>query len=95
MRRHVTTLSALPIARARSDAESRALERLAGGPPPRLNHRIAGEEADLIFDDRRLIVEIDGPHYHRFADEDERKERAWRASGDDVLRVPSHAVYDD
>src|SRR5204863_4011904 len=48
----------LPYARTRSDAEALALEVLhdAGIPPPRVNVRVAGEEADLVWVDRRLIV---------------------------------------
>lgn len=81
----------LPIARARSDAESYALEQLGTGP--QLNVRIGGEEADLVWPDDRLIVEIDGPQYHLFADEDARKEAAWRAAGYDVRRVSSDDVF--
>jgi hypothetical protein len=81
----------LPIERARSDAESYALERL--GPGPSVNVRIAGEEADLVWHDERLIIEIDGPQYHLFPDEDERKERAWRAAGYEVIRRGSDAVF--
>ena len=83
----------LPYARTRSDAEGRALEVLhdAGRPAPRVNVRIAGEEADLAWDG--LIVEIDGPQYHQFRQEDARKEAAWRAAGYVVRRISSDAVY--
>jgi hypothetical protein len=87
----------LPYNRCRSDAEARALELLhdAGGQPPAVNVRIAGEEADLTWLERRVIVEIDGPQYHRFRDEDARKTALWRAAGFDVRRAPSGLVYDD
>ena len=90
-----TRYADIPYARARSDAESRALEVLhdAGAQPPRVNMRIAGEEADLSWPDRRLIVEIDGPQYHQFAGEDARKQRLWEAAGFTVRRVPSDVVY--
>ena len=81
----------LPIARARSDAESYALELL--GPGPRLNVRIGGEEADLVWPEQRLVVEIDGPQYHLFPDEDARKEAAWRAAGYDVRRLSSDDLF--
>lgn len=86
----------LPIARARSDAESHALERLflAGASLPALNAEVGGVEADLVDHERRLIVEIDGPQFHRFPDEDERKEAAWAAAGYTTLRVPSSAIYE-
>lgn len=85
----------LQYPRARSNAEARALELLAddGNLPDQVNERIAGEEADLIWTERRLIVEIDGPAFHRFADEDARKQRAWEGAGFAVRRVPSDDVY--
>jgi hypothetical protein len=81
----------LPIARARSDAESRALELL--GPGPSSNVRIGGEEADIVWPEQRLILEIDGPQYHQFPDEDARKEAAWRAAGYEVRRISSDDVF--
>jgi very-short-patch-repair endonuclease len=87
--------SAVPYARSRSDAESRALELLhdARVEPPRVNTRIAGEEADLAWPDRRPIIEIDGPQYHLFPEEDARKELRWKAAGYTVHRVGSDVVY--
>jgi very-short-patch-repair endonuclease len=87
----------IPYARTRSDAEARALELLhdAGVEPPRVNIKIAGEEADLVWIDRKRIVEIDGPQYHQFRAEDERKAARWREAGFTVRRLPSGAVYDD
>jgi hypothetical protein len=89
--------SGLPIERARSGAEVRALEILrdAKRPAPRLNVRIAGEEADLSWPDIRLIVEIDGGPFHLDVGEDERKQLAWEAAGWTVLRLPSDDVYED
>ena len=89
--------SSLPYQRTRSDAEGHALELLhdAGLQPSRVNTRIAGEEADLAWPERRLIIEIDGPEYHRFPDEDARKQRAWEAAGHTVRRIGSNVVYDD
>ena len=56
----------LPIDRARSGAEVRALEllRAAGYVLPRLNARVAGEEADLSWPAKRLIIEIDSGPFH-------------------------------
>jgi hypothetical protein len=87
----------LPYSRCRSDAEARALELLhdAGAELPRVNVRVEGEEADLTWFERRVIVEIDGPQYHRFRDEDARKAALWRSAGFDVRRAPSGLVYDD
>lgn len=91
-----TRYATLPYHRARSNPEARALEVLhdAGAAPPLVNSRIAGEEADLAWPDRRVIIEIDGPQYHRFRDEDARKAEVWRSAGYVVRRLPSDAVYD-
>lgn len=86
----------LPIERARSGAEIRAMElfRNCGFPLPRLNWLIAGEEADLSWPDRRLIIEIDGGPFHLDAGEDARKEAVWRGAGWTVRRLPSDDVYE-
>jgi Protein of unknown function (DUF559) len=86
---------ALPYERTRSDPEGRALELLhdAGVRMPRVNIRIAGEEADLVWPDERLILEIDGPQYHQFPAEDARKQRAWEGAGYVVRRIASDHVY--
>ncbi len=97
--RHLADLAArygtIAYRRTRSDAEARALEVLhgAGVEAPRVNVWVAGEEADLVWAKRRLIVEIDGPQYHRFPDEDARKQAVWDAAGYTVRRLPSDAVY--
>ena len=87
----------IPYHRTRSDPEGRALELLldAGVEPPLVNIRIAGEEADLVWLKRRLIIEIDGPQYHLFRAEDDRKAALWRDAGFTVRRIPSGAIYDD
>lgn len=88
--------SGLPLGRARSGAEIRAIEvlRAAGRPLPRLNVRIAGEEADLSWPRQRLIVEIDGGPFHLDLGEDARKEAAWVGAGWSVRRVSSTDVYE-
>jgi hypothetical protein len=85
----------IPYERARSDAEARALERLhdAGGEQPLLNHMVAGEEADLVYLREKRIIEIDGPQYHRFPEEDARKKAIWKKAGFTVTRVPSDEIY--
>ena len=88
--------SGLPLERARSGAEVRALEILrdAGRPMPRLNHRIAGEEADLSWREERLIIEIDGGPFHLDVGEDARKQAIWEAAGWEVRRIASDDVYE-
>jgi Protein of unknown function (DUF559) len=86
----------VPVARARSGAEIQALIvlRAARRATPRLNHEIAGEEADLSWPEERLIIEIDGGPFHQDAGEDARKEAVWRGAGWTVLRLPADTVYD-
>lgn len=92
----VARYSGLPLHRARSGAEVRAMEILrdAGRPLPDLNVRIAGEEADLSWSRTRLIIEIDGGPFHLDAGEDARKQARWQAAGWAVRRLPSDTVYE-
>ena len=96
LRMLATRYATIPYRRTRSDAEGLALEILhdAGRPTPLVNVSIGDEEADLVFMDARAIVEIDGPQFHRFREEDLRKEAVWRKAGFVVRRIPSDAVYD-
>ena len=86
----------LPIERARSGAEVRALEVLrdAHVELPRLNVSIGGEEADLSWPARRLIIEVDGGPFHQDVGEDARKEAAWQNAGWRVLRIDARDVYE-
>jgi Protein of unknown function (DUF559) len=88
--------SGLPLERARSGAEVRALEVLrdAGRPLPELNRRRAGEEADLSWESERLIIEIDGGPFHLDVGEDARKQACWEGAGWTVRRLPSDAVHE-
>ena len=92
----IARYTGLPIERARSGAEVRAMEILrdAGRPLPRLNLRIAGEEADLSWPRPRLIVEIDGGPFHLDVGEDARKQACWESAGWTVRRIDANAVYD-
>jgi hypothetical protein len=85
----------IPYSRCRSDAEARALEILhdAGADPDGINEEIAGEEADLIYRDPKLIIEIDGPQFHQISAEDARKRAIWERAGYTVERIASHDVY--
>ena len=86
----------IPYHRTRSDAEALALEVLydAGVPLPHVNIEIGGEEADLVWLEARVIIEIDGPQFHRFRDEDARKAGISRKRGFEVRRISSDAIYD-
>jgi hypothetical protein len=97
LRRLATRYEDLPYTRTRSDAEGRALEVLhdGGAPAPLVNTTIAREEADLTFPNEHTIIEIDGPQFHQFPDEDARKQALWEAAGFTVRRIPSDQVYND
>jgi hypothetical protein len=92
----LTRYSGLPLERARSGAEVRALEvlRAAGYALPRLNIRIAGEEADLSWAGNRVLVEVDGGPFHLDAGEDARKRARWEGAGWTVGRISSDDVYE-
>lgn len=85
----------LPLERARSGAEIRAMEILrdAGRRLPALNVVVAGEEADLVWRGERLIIEIDGGPFHLDRGEDERKRATWEAAGWQVRRIDAEEVY--
>ena len=87
----------LPIDRARSASEVVALQLLkrAGRPDPRFNRYVAGEEADFHWPAHRLIIELDGPDFHRDVGEDQRKQAIWEAAGLRVYRLPSPVVYEE
>jgi predicted transcriptional regulator of viral defense system len=91
----VARYTGLPLERARSGAEVRALEILRDDrrPLPELNRRRAGEEADLSWPRHRLIIEIDGTPFHLDVGEDARKQALWEAAEWEVRRLPSDDVY--
>jgi hypothetical protein len=92
----IARYAGLPLERARSGAEIRALESLrgAGRALPGLNVRIAGEEADLSWPAEKLIVEIDGGPFHLDMGEDARKQAGWERAGWTVRRISSEDVYE-
>lgn len=66
-------------------------------PPPDVNRRIEGYEADFSWRDRRLIVETDGLRVHTTPDafaRDRRRDRAHRAAGWRVERITWADVHD-
>lgn len=87
--------ASIPYHRCRSDAEGRALEILHdhGIPAPKVNVKVANIEADLVWREARFLVEVDGREFHMFADEDARKDAAWKAAGYEPLRIPAADVY--
>jgi predicted transcriptional regulator of viral defense system len=96
LRRAVSLHAGLPLERARSGAEVRALLVLRDGAHevPLLNHKVAGLEGDLVWVRHRLIAEIDGGPFHQDRGEDARREAEWGAAGWDVRRISSGDVYE-
>jgi very-short-patch-repair endonuclease len=96
LRAVLSRYSGLPIGRARSGAEVRAMELLreARFVLPNLNFVVAGVEADLSWAKLRLIIEIDGGPFHDDRGEDARKQAIWEGAGWTVRRIPSDDVYD-
>ena len=76
----------------RSELERRFLElcRDAGLPRPAMNAWVAGHEVDALWEDQRLVVELDGRSFHetRAAFERDRiRDAALQLAGYRVLRV--------
>jgi hypothetical protein len=68
LRAELARMTGLPFHRCRSDGEAYGLAVLAaaGVEIPRVNVRIAGEEADFSWSAPRDIVEIGGPKWPRY-----------------------------
>jgi very-short-patch-repair endonuclease len=77
--------------RTRSGGERAMLRlvRAAGLPEPRTNHAVAGFSADFCWLEERLIVEVDGYHFHSdrmTVERDHRRDVVHRDAGFEVLR---------
>ena len=86
----------IPYHRCRSDAECRGLEVLhdAGASLPEVNVGVAGREADYVWRNRRLIVEVMSKEFHPFLADDEAKKARWEAAGYTVRWVWAADIYD-
>jgi len=76
----------------RSEAERRFLQlcRRHGLPPPRTNTWLEGHEVDFLWEDARLVVEVDGAAFHdtrRAFHADRRRDRALAALGFQIVRI--------
>jgi very-short-patch-repair endonuclease len=76
----------------RSEAERRMklLLRQAGLPTPQTNRKIAGFQADFVWPDQRLIVEVDGFQFHghrRAFERDRKRDAAHVLAGYRVIRI--------
>lgn len=86
--------------RTRSGGERAMLKliRAAGLPAPRTNVPIAGFTADFVWQDERLIVEVDGYPFHsaRAAFErDHRRDIVHKNAGYEVLRFTARQLDDE
>jgi hypothetical protein len=93
----VAAFLGLPVHRARSGSEVIALQILrdAGRPMPELNAKVAGKEADLVWRDLKLIIEVDGGPFHQDRGEDARKQAIWEGAGFTVIRVDSGELHEE
>ena len=81
-----------PPTHTRSDLEARFHTFLNDRrfPAPQTNVLIEGKEVDFVWQDQKLIVELDSWEYHRTRaafEDDRRTDRRLRAAGWTVLRV--------
>lgn len=95
LRADLAAISGLPFHRCKSDGEAYGLAVLAaaGVAIPQVNVDVAGEEADFSWPDRRDIIEIDGPQWHRFKEIDARKTATWTRAGHRVRRISTDLLF--
>jgi very-short-patch-repair endonuclease len=85
------------FARTKSHYERKLLAMIvqAGLPRPLTNHIVAGREVDMVWLDRKLIVEFDGQKWHgdrRAFENDRRRDQDLVAAGYRVIRVTARQL---
>jgi very-short-patch-repair endonuclease len=91
----------LALADPRAESPLESLVRLVlhddGFPPPDLQRTIGGDRVDMVFDEQRLILEIDGLDKYRLTTmaEEKRRERRLRRAGYRVERLTWDEVVRD
>ena len=95
LRALTTFYSLLQLERCKSDAEAYAMELLAIAkrPLPDVNKKVNELESDLSWPAHKLIIEIDGPQFHRDKLEDAHKTASWEAADWTVRRIPSDDIF--
>src|SRR4051794_19480349 len=89
VRRLIATSREATPTRSTSERRLVALLGRAGLTPDATNARLAGWEVDVLYRDRRLVVELDGFAFHRTRaafERDRRKDAALTVAGFRVLR---------
>jgi very-short-patch-repair endonuclease len=86
--------------RTRSGGERAMLRliRAAGLPAPRTDVLIAGFTADFVWEDQRLIVEVDGHRYHSSRpafERDHRRDIVHKNAGYEVLRFTARQLAEE
>jgi very-short-patch-repair endonuclease len=88
--RALLTDNASGFTRSEAERRLRALLHSANLPMPRFNARVAGYEVDALWQQKRLVVEVDGYAYHGHRaqfERDRRRDLALTAAGYRVIRV--------
>jgi very-short-patch-repair endonuclease len=89
--------TAVAISRSKAEKALLRLIRDAGLPMPETNVRFGRFEADFVWRERKLIVELDSATYHSgpgVFERDREKGLGFRAAGYDVLRPTCRHVVD-
>ena len=96
LRTLITLYSTLQLERCKSDAEAYAMEVLAIAkrPLPGVNEKVHKHEADLSWPAHKLVIEIDGPQFHRDKLLDAHKTAGWVEAGWTVRRIPSDDIFE-
>jgi very-short-patch-repair endonuclease len=86
-----------PAPWTQSELEDRflALVRAAGLPEPEMNVLVEGELVDALWRDARLIVEVDGYHYHKSRaqfEADRRRDAKLQVAGYRVVRLTQQRI---
>jgi very-short-patch-repair endonuclease len=58
-----------------------------------VNVRVAGREADYVWRQWKLIVEVDSKEFHFFNIDDADKQARWQAAGYTVRRIMANDIY--
>jgi very-short-patch-repair endonuclease len=98
LRRTLANYRADPELKSRNERALYSAIRRAGLPVPQTNVVVEGISVDMWWPRQRLVIEVDGYHWHHTpADraEDRRKQRVLRAAGIEVARLTDEEIKDE